>query len=139
MTIVSGSGVRDVLQLKRASFIDFALLLGTDFSQRIKNIGPQTALELIRSHGSIEAIIKQERKYFPGLPEKAYLKQVNVARGIFRTLPEVPDLGLLKTSKCDMEAAQLILQRYGLRKANGYKRRLKPRSASHQHPHRSPA
>jgi flap endonuclease-1 len=120
LTIVSGSDIRTVLDLSRASFIDFALLLGTDFSQRIKNIGPQRALKLIRLYGSIEAIIQQERKYSPRLPEKAYLEQVEVARGVFRTLPEVPDLSLLKARESNTEAVSEILQKYGLHRASGY-------------------
>ena len=120
LIIVSGSDIRAVLDLSRASFIDFALLLGTDFSQRIKNIGPQRALKLIRLYGSIEAIIQQERKYSPRLPEKAYLEEVEVAREVFRTLPEVPDLSLLKSTESDTEAVWEILQKYGLHRASGY-------------------
>jgi flap endonuclease-1 len=120
LIIVSGSDIRTVLDLSRASFIDFALLLGTDFSQRIKNIGPQRALKFIRIYGSIEAIIQQERKYSPRLPEKAYLAQVEAARGVFRTLPEVPDLSLLKGRESDMQAVSGILQKYGLHRASGY-------------------
>jgi flap endonuclease-1 len=120
ITIVSGSDIRTVLHLSRASFIDFALLLGTDFSQRIKNIGPQRALKFIRLYGSIEAIIQQERKYPPRLPEQAYLQQVEMARGVFGTLPEIPDLSLLKKRESDMEAVGWILQKYGLHRAVGY-------------------
>ena len=120
LTIVSGSDIRTVLHLDRASFIDFALLLGTDFSQRIKHIGPQRALKFIRLYGSIEAIIQQERKYSPKLPEKAYLEQVEVARGVFGNLPEVPDLKLLESRETDTEAVRWILQKYGLHRASGY-------------------
>jgi flap endonuclease-1 len=118
--MVSGSHIRKVLDLSPASFIDFALLLGTDFSQRIKNVGPQRALKFIREYGSIEAIIEQEPNYPPRLPQKAYLEQVEVARVVFRTLPEVPDLSLLQPRASDMGAVWEILQKYRLHKASGY-------------------
>ena len=54
IVIVHGSEVPSALDLDRDRFIDFALLLGTDFSQRIKHVGPQRALKFIREHGSIE-------------------------------------------------------------------------------------
>ncbi|KIM20976.1 hypothetical protein M408DRAFT_44537, partial [Serendipita vermifera MAFF 305830] len=52
--------VREALALKREQFVDFALLLGTDFTPRLKNVGPVRALKFIRAHGSIEEIIKIE-------------------------------------------------------------------------------
>lgn len=120
LVIVSGSDIRTTLQLDRAGFIDFALLLGTDFSQRIKNLGPQRALKFIREHGSIEQIIERERKYAPRLPENAYLEQVGVARLVFQTLPPVPDEGLLAAREVDTELVSTILQQYGLHRAASY-------------------
>jgi flap endonuclease-1 len=120
LTVVSGSDIRTVLQLDRASFIDFALLLGTDFSQRIKNVGPQRALKFIREHGSIERVIERERKYSPRGSEKAYLEQVEIARLVFQTLPPVPDVRLLQAKESDDELVSTILQRHGLHRAVTY-------------------
>lgn len=114
---VSGSEVRTVLELDRAGFIDFALLLGTDFSRRIKNLGPTRALKFIREHGSIEQIIDRERKYTPKGSEKEYLEQVVIARDVFRTLPPVPDLALLKSKEANNELVTSILQKYNLHRA----------------------
>lgn len=108
------SDVRTVLELDRASFVDFALLLGTDFSQRIKNVGPARALKFIREHGSIERVIEQETKYHPRLPADMYLEQVEVARLVFATLPPIPDKELLEQKDSDPEAVAAVLQRYGL-------------------------
>src|SRR5262245_11268972 len=68
LTVLSGKEIRTMLKLSRASYVDFALLLGTDFSQRIKNIGPQRALKFIREHGSIEHIIERETRFRPRVP-----------------------------------------------------------------------
>jgi flap endonuclease-1 len=36
--------------------VDLAIMIGTDFNEGIKGIGPKTALKLIKRHGSIEAL-----------------------------------------------------------------------------------
>jgi flap endonuclease-1 len=42
--------------ITREQLVDIALLIGTDFNEGIKGIGPKTALNLIRRHGSIETL-----------------------------------------------------------------------------------
>ena len=114
LVIVSGAEVRAKLDLDRDSFIDFALLLGTDFSQRIANVGPMRAYKFIKDHGSIERIIELETKYEPKLSREAYLAEVEIGRLVFKTLPVVPSLETLKiTPKDDTEVAR-VLQQYGL-------------------------
>lgn len=114
LTIVSGAHVRTTLELTRESFVDFALLLGTDFSQRIKNVGPARAYRFIKEYGTIERIIETQTKYPPKISTKAYLDQVKTARRVFRTLPPVPQLELLHQDKKDEASINLIFQRYGL-------------------------
>lgn len=120
LTVVSGSEVRAELDLDRASFIDFAILMGTDFSQRIKNVGPTRALKFIHEHGSIEQILKREPKYAPPEAKKMYMKQVNAARRVFKTLPRVPDPSALQQREHDPELVAEILQRHGLHRAVRY-------------------
>ncbi|KIL00334.1 hypothetical protein PAXRUDRAFT_821792 [Paxillus rubicundulus Ve08.2h10] len=114
IVLVSGEEIRTTLQLDRASYVDFALLLGTDFSQRIKNVGPSRALKFIREHGSIERVIEQESKYPPRLPVPDYLEQVGVARLVFQTLPPMPDPEMLEQTEGDPEAVSQIIQKYDL-------------------------
>ncbi|KAG6830283.1 hypothetical protein H0H87_008581 [Tephrocybe sp. NHM501043] len=115
LTVVSGTDIRTVLQLSRASFVDFALLLGTDFSQRIKNVGPTRALKFIREHKTIERVIEFETKKFPlPLNLEAYLDQVEVARLVFCTLPPVPDESMLEQEDPDEKAVLELLQKYDL-------------------------
>ncbi|KNZ78328.1 putative flap endonuclease 1 like protein [Termitomyces sp. J132] len=116
LTLVSGAEIRALLQLDRASFVDFAILLGTDFSQRIKNVGPARALKFIREHGSIERFIELETKFAPPLAPEAYLNQVEAARLVFRTLPPVPDPELLEQGEPDEAKVIELLQKYGLGK-----------------------
>lgn len=117
LVIVSGAEVRTELNLNRDSFIDFALLLGTDFSQRIVNVGPTRAYKFIKDHGSIERIIELETKYEPKLSREAYLAQVEIARLVFKTLPAVPPLEALKPASKDDTEVTRVLQRYGLSRA----------------------
>ncbi len=42
------------LGLTREQLVDMALLIGTDFNEGVKGIGPKKALALIRKHGSLE-------------------------------------------------------------------------------------
>lgn len=114
LSVVSGADVRTTLQLDRASFVDFALLLGTDFSQRIKNVGPARAYKFIRQHGSIESVIANEPAYKPRMPAPAYLSQVRLARSVFDTLPPVPDLALLRPNAPDDERVAAVLEKYGV-------------------------
>jgi len=44
----------DALQITRPQLIDLALLVGTDFNDGVKGIGPKKALKLVQHHGSIE-------------------------------------------------------------------------------------
>ena len=43
--------------------MDFCILSGCDYTIKIRDIGPVTAHKLIKKHGSIEEIIKNERKF----------------------------------------------------------------------------
>lgn len=117
ISIISGSDFRSLLQLSRSSFIDFALLLGTDFSPRIKNIGPRRALNFIRTYGSIERVLKEEPQYPPRMSLETYLAQVGLARMIFQTLPPPPPPDLLQQGKYDESAISEILMRYKLQRA----------------------
>ena len=40
--------------MTREQLVDMALLIGTDFNEGVKGIGPKKALGLIRKHGSLE-------------------------------------------------------------------------------------
>ncbi len=43
-------------KLTQGQLVDLAILIGTDFNEGIKGIGPKTALKLLRRHGKIEEL-----------------------------------------------------------------------------------
>ncbi|KIK68509.1 hypothetical protein GYMLUDRAFT_35943 [Collybiopsis luxurians FD-317 M1] len=116
LLVISGSELRSNLNLTRSMFIDFALLMGTDFSQRIRNVGPTRALDFIRAHGSIEKFIDAETKFKPKVPREEYLRQVNLGRNVFQTLPPVPEdaIQLRSSSKGDLGRVDFVMGKYGL-------------------------
>jgi len=42
--------------ITREQLIDIAILMGTDFNEGVKGVGPKTALNLIQKHGNIETL-----------------------------------------------------------------------------------
>ena len=47
------------LQVTREQLVDMALLIGTDFNEGVKGIGPKKALALIRKHGALEPALEE--------------------------------------------------------------------------------
>eukprot|EP00123_Amoebidium_parasiticum_P013206 comp21828_c0_seq1/m.31118 comp21828_c0_seq1/g.31118 ORF comp21828_c0_seq1/g.31118 comp21828_c0_seq1/m.31118 type:complete len:389 (-) comp21828_c0_seq1:328-1494(-) len=92
------------LEMTMDEFIDLCILLGCDYCDSIRGIGPATALKLIRQHHSIENILehlqKEKTKYV--VPEEWMYKE---AREFFKK-PEVTDPSTLdiKWEKPDEEA-----------------------------------
>jgi flap endonuclease-1 len=99
-----------------SQFLDFALLLGTDFTDRIRNVGPIRALKFILCHGSIEKILEGEPKYTPKTAVPDYLERVKVARAIFQFRPTVPAPKLLEVRQPDDDLVLEVLERFRLRK-----------------------
>lgn len=68
-------------------FIDLCIMLGCDYTQSIKGVGPKRAIELIKNHRSLEKILENlDTKKFP-VPEDWNYKD---ARQLFIE-PEVKD------------------------------------------------
>ena len=80
--LIELKSVLEDLNLSRSSLVDLAVLVGTDFNEGIRGIGPKKALGLMREYGSIEAMPKHILDKVP-----SDLAQV---RKIFLT-PEVTD------------------------------------------------
>ncbi|KAG8933306.1 hypothetical protein FRC01_009956 [Tulasnella sp. 417] len=96
---ISGEDVRNALNLTPESYVDLALLFGSDFTERLRGLGPIRATKLIQTFGSIEEILRSEkskegkgRRYLPEpkLSEKAYMKQIKDGRAVFSSLPPIP-------------------------------------------------
>lgn len=72
----------DHLGINREQLIDLGILVGTDFNDGIKGVGPKTALKLVREHGRIEDMP-------PGIREKLP-DTVNRIRDLYLN-PDVTD------------------------------------------------
>lgn len=56
--------VLEGFQLSQEEFIDLCILLGCDYCEKIRGIGPKNAVKLVQEHRSIEKIIKNlDKKY----------------------------------------------------------------------------
>ncbi|PPQ85158.1 hypothetical protein CVT25_004165 [Psilocybe cyanescens] len=62
----------DGLEMDMNQFIDLCILLGCDYLEPIKGIGPKSALKLIKEYGSLKAVIKH-------LMEKSASKKATAA------------------------------------------------------------
>jgi flap endonuclease-1 len=93
------------------SFVNFALLLGTNFTQRIKSLGPHTAIKLIRPFGSTKKVMEGQTKYVPETPS-TFLEQIAVACMVFSTLPPVLGNDILQAGPYGNGDVQAILKEY---------------------------
>ena len=55
------STVLSSLQLSREQFVDFCVLCGCDYAQKLRGVGPKTALKLIVTHKTLERAVFVER------------------------------------------------------------------------------
>ncbi|MCS7117666.1 MAG: flap endonuclease-1 [Thaumarchaeota archaeon] len=88
------------LGIGREQLIDVAMLVGTDYIEGVKGIGPKRALQLIREHGSAEAALIHLR-----VEPKANLR---VVRKLF-TEPAVTDDVKLEWRPVDPERVKRVL------------------------------
>ena len=49
--------VLEGMELSMDQFVDLCILLGCDYVDKIKGIGPKKAIEMVRKHGSIEDVL----------------------------------------------------------------------------------
>lgn len=128
MLLLDPKVIRDGLELtSHSQFVEFALLLGTDFSTRIHNMGPVRALKGIRESGTVEEVVQTLKSRASNvklrMSDNLFLQQVRVARTVFTSLPPIPkDLpDILKardaaaaSPSSSIEAVKSVLRRYGL-------------------------
>ncbi|KAG1685475.1 Flap endonuclease 1 [Nymphon striatum] len=79
--------VLEGLDLTQEEFIDLCILLGCDYCDSIKGIGPKRAIELIRQHKSIDNILKV-------LDKKKYIVSENWAYAEARNLFKEPEVSV---------------------------------------------
>lgn len=121
-------------ELTRDEFIDLCILLGCDYCDSIRGIGPKKAIELINKHRSIEKILENidKKKYI--VPEDWNYKQ---ARDLFKE-PEVASPEEIELKWCEPDEEGLVKYLCGDRQFNedriraGAKKILKTKSTATQ-------
>jgi len=92
------------LNLSMESFIDLCILLGCDYCDTIRGIGPKRALELITKHKNIETILKKIDKTKYKVPENFPYQEI---REYFKN-PTVTKASALQLKWSDPDEAGLI-------------------------------
>jgi flap endonuclease-1 len=98
--IIALSDVLSSLQVTREQLVDMGILIGTDFNDGVRGIGPKKSLNLIRKHGSIEGIRAEGKVAVP--------EEFEDVRRIFLE-PEVSDDYSLLWGRVNQEAVRRIL------------------------------
>lgn len=81
------------LSITREQLVDIGILIGTDFNDGVKGIGPKTAVKLIRENGRLEKVLEKD-------PSIKIEPNYNRVRDIFIN-PNVTSNYSLKWSKPD--------------------------------------
>lgn len=89
--IIELNTVLSVLGITREQLIDIGILIGTDFNEGIKNVGPKKALKYIKTYGNLENLMKEM---------KIEIKNYSEIREIFLK-PDVTDNYVLEWKDID--------------------------------------
>ena len=87
-----------LLGITREQLVDLAILVGTDFNQGVKGIGPKKALKIVRDYGSIEKMpeeIRSELTEDLNNVRQVFLKPRVLQKYLLKRSPPDPD-GLIK-------------------------------------------
>lgn len=98
--IVTLSEVLSALSVTREQLVDMAVLMGTDFNEGIKGIGPKKALAIIRKAGDLEHVISEGKLKVP--------EEFNDIRRLFLE-PDVADDYRLSWGRVDGESVRRIM------------------------------
>jgi flap endonuclease-1 len=92
--------VLEILSITREQLVDLSILVGTDFNEGVRGIGPKKALKLIREHSSLEMISERSAVAVPSEFEEV--------RRIFLE-PEVDDGYRLDWKPVDAEGVRKLM------------------------------
>ncbi|KAI9034829.1 multifunctional nuclease RAD27 [Aspergillus affinis] len=87
------------LGMDRSQFIDLCILLGCDYLEPIPKVGPNTALKLIREHGSLEKVVEA----IESDPKKKYVIPEDWPYQDARELFLHPDVRDASAPECDFK------------------------------------
>lgn len=122
------------LELTKEQFIDLCILLGCDYCDSIRGIGPKKAMEYIREHRDLETILKKiDSKKYSAPQDWNY----EAARNLFIN-PEITDPETIDLKWADPDEEGLVKYLCGDRQfneervRNGTKKLMKARSGTTQ-------
>jgi flap endonuclease-1 len=98
--VVTLSDVLGELQVSREQLVDMGVLMGTDFNDGIRGIGPKKALAMIKKYGRLEDVPKDGKVQVP--------EEFREVRAIFLE-PEVSDDYRLSWGRVDPEAVRRVM------------------------------
>lgn len=104
----------DGLDMDMSQFVDLCILLGCDYLDPIRGIGPKSALKLIRENGGLQGVVKQLREK---AAEKAAAAQSG-DEGMSEDEP-APTSDIEKPDDSDVEAKPKPKPKKGRRKGKG--------------------
>jgi flap endonuclease-1 len=87
------------LMVTREQLVDIGILVGTDFNEGVRGVGPKKALALVKAHGSLEGALKAVG---------AEVEHAEQIRGIFLR-PDVSDASDLVWREPDVDGATRML------------------------------
>lgn len=100
--IINLKDILNGLQINRRQLIDIAILIGTDYNEGVKGIGPKKAYALIKTYGEIEKILISESKI------RTILSELNEIRDLFIN-PKVTDNYTLEFKDIDITGVEEFL------------------------------
>jgi 5'-3' exonuclease len=69
------------LEMEMSQFIDLCILLGCDYLEPIKGIGPKSALKLVREYGGLKGVVEHlHEKYGPFLTNSQTWLMMRIGR-----------------------------------------------------------
>ena len=83
-------------ELSWEALVDVGILCGTDFNEGVAGIGPKTAVDLVREHGDLWAVLEAE---------DVYVENADLVRELFLD-PDVADVEVDTEIDPDIEAAR---------------------------------
>jgi flap endonuclease-1 len=90
--------------ITREALVDLAILVGTDFNDGIKGIGPKKALKLVQQHGRIENMPDEIRNGIGDLETIDEIRRIFFHPDVtddFNVSPAEPDLAGITKFLCD--------------------------------------
>jgi flap endonuclease-1 len=117
------------LGVTREQLVDMALLIGTDFNEGVKGVGPKKALGLVRKHGSLDRVLDVLEVEIESMDEvRRIFLEPQVRDDVAVTFRD-PDADGVRKMLCDehdfsRERIDVALERFGQARATQKQRSL---------------